>query len=339
MNNNEFNMEMNSFLDELVREIPYERIKALSNNIRDKYRDKESKGKDYEITTLEEAYTYGIYRMTQTSMVIKRVLDELIDAQIDTNIASILDIGAGTGASLLPISETFEDFKITLLEEQKSMIHVLEKTIKYLNLEDRTNIIHKEAENFKKDSYDLVLASYMLNELTEEELKDFSNTLIDVTKKHLILIVPGTPDFFKKLEFIKVILIEKGFKIIAPCIGTHPCHLGKDDWCHFSQRVERSSTLRRIKEGEMSYEDEKFSYCILTKEEYPTHEESQANEGNNTQLDKEHRIIRHPFYGKGTVDLLLCNLRDINSTKITKGRNKDIYKEVRKLKWGDKFIF
>ena len=58
----------------------------------------------------------------------------------------------------------------------------------------------------------------------------------------------------------------------------------KDDWCHFAQRLERTSLHRHLKSGELGYEDAKFSYMVAAKEEVAR---------------VKARIIRHPLIGKG----------------------------------------
>ena len=90
------------------------------------------------------------------------------------------------------------------------------------------------------------------------------------------------------------------------------------DWCHFSQRVERSAAHRRAKGGTMGYEDEKFSYVIFSKRPAPP---SGA------------RILRHPYKGLGFVQLSLCTQAGLAKVTIPK-KDKEAYKRARKARWG-----
>ncbi len=58
-------------------------------------------------------------------------------------------------------------------------------------------------------------------------------------------------------------LIESGRVIVAPCPHQAACPMppGKD-WCHFGARVNRSALHRKVKDADLSYEDEKFSYVV-----------------------------------------------------------------------------
>jgi ribosomal protein RSM22 (predicted rRNA methylase) len=136
-----------------------------------------------------------------------------------------------------------------------------------------------------------------------------------------VIIEPGTPAGYQRILKIRDILIQKGAKLIAPCPHAALCPLKAPDWCHFFARIERSSLHRRIKNGELNYEDEKFSYLIFTKE-------------NVTSLF-ESRILRHPKINKGHVNVTLCsNNKEIIQEIITK-KNKEKYKNIKKCDWGD----
>jgi ribosomal protein RSM22 (predicted rRNA methylase) len=95
------------------------------------------------------------------------------------------------------------------------------------------------------------------------------------------------------------------------------------DWCHFSQRIERTSQHRQLKGGELGYEDEKFSYVVGAK---------------NTSISAGSRIVRHPGKHSGHVQLALCTPHcRIENRTITRS-NKEAYKRARKAEWGDTWL-
>ena len=93
----------------------------------------------------------------------------------------------------------------------------------------------------------------------------------------------------------------------------------KDDWCHFAQRLERTSLHRSLKSGELGYEDEKFSYMVAAHQEVAR---------------VPARIIRHPLIGKGHIKLELCTPAGIVSETVTRS-DKENFRLARHAKWGD----
>jgi ribosomal protein RSM22 (predicted rRNA methylase) len=92
------------------------------------------------------------------------------------------------------------------------------------------------------------------------------------------------------------------------------------DWCHFAERIERSSLHRRLKQGALGYEDEKFSYLIVAKEPH-----SLPNA----------RIVRHPQHHSGHTGLTLCTSKGSLEAMTVSRRTPELYKRVRKAEWGD----
>ena len=95
---------------------------------------------------------------------------------------------------------------------------------------------------------------------------------------------------------------------------------GTRDWCHFAQRLERTSAHRQAKTASLAYEDEKFSYLVACRA---------------TVAPAVSRIVRHPRKHGGHVQLTLCT-RDGGLQALTVARSEGpAYKLARQAEWGD----
>jgi ribosomal protein RSM22 (predicted rRNA methylase) len=91
------------------------------------------------------------------------------------------------------------------------------------------------------------------------------------------------------------------------------------DWCHFSQRLSRSRTHKHLKGAELSYEDERFSYVVLSR--LPL----------SQRLS---RVLAEPQVTKVAVTAKLCTAEGVHLANIPH-RNKDSYKQAKRWRWGD----
>ena len=268
------------------------------------------------LTEQEEAVAYSISRMPATYCAVYSVLQHVLEIN-NEEISSMLDVGAGTGAATWAINELINLDKITCLEREKVMINTGKELMKNTKLKDTE---WKEFDILKddiKEKTDIVVTSYMINELKEKE-----NAILKLwkaTEKILVIIEPGTPAGFKNIMQAREILLQQGAKIIAPCSHQGKCGLPKDDWCSFYVRVARTGIQRLSKKGELGYEDEKFSYIAFSK--------TQENNGKD-------RILRHPQIRQGHIKIKLCTSNGIEERTITK-KDGQIYKQAKKLDAGD----
>jgi len=137
----------------------------------------------------------------------------------------------------------------------------------------------------------------------------------------LVIIEPGSPAGFAVVRNLRDHLLGLGARMVAPCPGEGLCPMPSGDCCHFGQRVERTSLHRRMKEGALGYEDEKFSYVALAKKEIRR---------------AEARIIRRPEHSPGLVQLVLCAGDQVRADRITR-RNPVLFRAARKAEWGDEW--
>ena len=167
---------------------------------------------------------------------------------------------------------------------------------------------------------DIVLTSYMINELPEQEREKAVLKLWQATDKLMVVIEPGTPEGFKNILNIRNLIKEQGGYIVAPCCCNDGCPIKENDWCAFYARVARSSIHRQAKGGNLGYEDEKFSYIAFSK--MPV------------EITGE-RILRHPQINSGFVKVKLCTADGIQEKTYSK-KDGEIYKKIKKLDAGEK---
>lgn len=237
---------------------------------------------------------------------------------------SILDLGAGPGTATLAALNLWPKLKIAILVEHHAAMSRFSKgLLNSLNLETRFEHHQKDITSFSSPKeYDLVTLGYVLGELNQEQQLAALKKAWDATKEFLVITMPGTPHDYQTLMFARDFLIQNKGYTIAPCPHRNKCPLQEtNDWCHFSIRLSRTKSHKRAKKGELSYEDEKFSYLIISKKE---------TDQNFT------RILRKPIKRPGHILLDLCTADAIKRETVTKSQ-KDIYKNASKKIWGDEW--
>ncbi len=93
----------------------------------------------------------------------------------------------------------------------------------------------------------------------------------------------------------------------------------KKPWCHFSVRVDRTSLHRKIKEGQLGYEDEKFCYVVLSKTSLCTGLQ---------------RIVKTPLKLSGHLRFTLCTNEGLVEKVVSKKEGEG-FKKAKKLEWGE----
>ena len=205
----------------------------------------------------------------------------------------------------------FDDVDVSLFERDKNMIDVFDKfetgkTVQRFDfLRDNINV-----------KADLVMSNYVFSELTEEGRKLALEKMLNCSNNYVLIVDTGTPRTYENFMIIKKIVFDMGCKVIAPC-QSEKCGL-KNDYCQFFARVERSSLLKLSKSAELSFEDEKYFYLLISK-----------NDAINTEFEK--RVIRRPQIKTNFIELRLCSNDGISDEKFTK-KDKESYKQAKKIK-------
>ncbi len=225
---------------------------------------------------------------------------------------SLLDLGAGPGTVMWAASELLPEIEqFTLIEKDAGLADLGKRLASHLK---QASWQIQDLEQGEWTPHDLVVFSYSIGELKARE-KVLQKAWQAATKM-LLIIEPGTPAGFERIRSLRSQLIALGGHMIAPCPHMGPCPMSGGDWCHFSERVERSSLHRRLKGGSLGYEDEKFSYIVFAKEPYPLNIS---------------RVLRHPLKRTGHVTLSLCTKEGLKQVTISKKMSH--YKEAKKLEW------
>lgn len=169
--------------------------------------------------------------------------------------------------------------------------------------------------------YELVIASYMLNELDAAARDALLERLWAATSGVLLIIEPGTPECFAQLRRARTRILALGGHIAAPCPHERDCPLAPGDWCHFTCRVARSRLHRQLKGGDAPFEDEKFSYMAFARADC---------------RPCAARVRRHPIIESGRVTLELCAAPGLETRRVTR-RDGALFKAARKADCGDAF--
>jgi len=171
----------------------------------------------------------------------------------------------------------------------------------------------------RADAADLVIASYMIGEIGDAERESLAGLLWAKTRDTLLVVEPGTPAGYARIIALRAQLIADGAHVAAPCPHDGKCPLQAPDWCHFTQRLQRSRAHKQIKGVELPFEDEKFAYVALTRAQV---------------AERPSRVLAQPAVTKVEIAAKLCTPEGLVLSKVPR-RAKADYASARRWRWGD----
>jgi len=260
---------------------------------------------------------YLATRMPAIYSVCQAVFSHLHNHQSTIN--SVLDLGAGPGtASLASLSAFTSLAELTLVDRNPGFLKYAQGLLR--DYPQKLEYHQQDLATFKPSyKYDLVVCSYALNELSKNDVAHVIDQAWQATGQFLALIEPGTPTGFSLLKAARQQLLNADAFLVAPCPHHSTCSLSDKDWCHFSERIERSPRHRQVKGGTLPYEDEKYTFLIASRHPVPR---------------AKRRIIKRPIKNSGHVIFDLCTEMGVKREIVTKSK-KERYALARHKRWGD----
>lgn len=279
-----------------------------------------SGGGSTEIRTESDALAYALARMPATYAAVTACLNAITEIVPDFLPASLLDCGAGPGTASWAATQAFDALHdLTLLDANPALralaLHLSDEIARPLRYE-LGDIFNSLA---KTDFADLVIASYMIGEVSDARRATLADALWTKTQDTLLVVEPGTPAGTARILALRARLIAQGAHVIAPCPHDDTCPLASPDWCHFVRRLPRSRAHMALKSAEVPFEDEKFSYIALSR---------------RPVAPRPSRVLAQPDVTKIAVTAKLCTPDGVEIETVPK-RDKEAYRRFKKRDWGD----
>jgi ribosomal protein RSM22 (predicted rRNA methylase) len=315
--------ELKAALDGKLRGFSRSDAAGRAASISKTYRDGGGSGA---IRSETDALAYALARMPATYAAVTASLNALVEIRPDFAPKSLLDVGAGPGTATWAAAEAFLSLqRFTLLDANDALRALaLGLVTDSFRLRDASyERGEARAALTRADTADLVVASYMIGELGEAEQRALAELMWEKTQDTLLVVEPGTPAGYARIIALRERLITQGAHVAAPCPHDGKCPLEPPDWCHFTQRLQRSRAHKQVKGAELPFEDERFSYVALTRAPV---------EGRRPS-----RVLAQPAVSKVEITAKLCTTDGLSFTKAPR-RAKAEYASARRWRWGDAVV-
>ena len=292
-----------------------ERSAAISKN----YRDGGGSGT---IRSETDALAYALARMPATYAAVTASLNALCEVRPDFAPITLLDIGAGPGTATWAAAQAFSTLQdFTLLDANEALrtlaLDLVRESYRLRELQYERG--EARGALIKADAADLVVASYVIGELGAAEQSALAALMWEKTRDTLLVVEPGTPAGYARIIALRERLIAAGAHVAAPCPHDGTCPLQAPDWCHFTQRLQRSRAHKQVKGAELPFEDERFAYVALTRE---------------PPKIRPSRVLAQPTVSKVEITAKLCTPDGLVLSR-TPRRAKADYALARRWRWGD----
>ena len=314
--------ELRAALDAKLEGFSRQDAAARASAISRTYREGGNSGA---IASGADALAYALARMPATYAAVIASLNALREIRPDFAPRSLLDIGAGPGTASWAAAKAFPMLASFALLDANPALRALA-----LQLAAESSRLAAASYRLGQarallanaESADLVIASYLIGELGESERRDLIDAAWAKAHDTLVIVEPGTPAGYARIIAARAQLIASAAHVAAPCPHDRACPLQAPDWCHFAQRLPRSRAHMQMKAAEVPFEDEKFSYVMLTRTPPAEHPS---------------RVLAPPIVGKAEVTAKLCTPKGLAIAKVPR-RDKAAYARARRWTWGDAVI-
>jgi ribosomal protein RSM22 (predicted rRNA methylase) len=320
----ELPFELQQALTKTLSTIPPQRLSRAAEQLSQRYRAGGATSSEALVASADDVLAYAAHRMPATYAALSAIMTEAA-ALCAIEPRTMLDVGSGTGAALWAASACWPSLEhVQCVEGNQGMLTLgrqLASQSQHLAITNATWRRVDLAAQWAIPTADLVTAGYLFNELAAATRGRLIKDLWDATRQLLLIVEPGTPAGFEFVREARAALIAAGAHVIAPCPHNEACPMAGGDWCHFAQRLVRPPFQRRVKGAELGYEDEKFSYVAVARTP-------------GTPIAA--RVLRHPRYLPGRVELQLCTADGLQQRTVTKS-DREAYRKARDVSWGDSF--
>jgi ribosomal protein RSM22 (predicted rRNA methylase) len=290
-----------------------------------------------------DALAYALARMPATYAAVVASLNALREIRPQFTPGSLLDVGAGPGTATWAAAQAFESLDAFSAIDANPALRslALDLAADEARLNGLSYVQHEAAAGLHNaaESADLVLASYIIDELSADRQAALADLMWAATRDTLVVVEPGTPAGYRRILDLRRRLVAQGAHVIAPCPHDGECPLmllsseagisrednaskqkAVPDWCHFVQRLPRSRAHKQIKGVQLPFEDEKFSYVALARTPAP---------------QRPARVLAPPLVTKAAMRIKLCRPDGSAGVATFPRRDKAAYSRMRRVGWGD----
>ena len=300
--------------------VPESELRRASVRLTESYR---AESTPRGMATASDRLAYLAVRFPATFAAVRSVLGEAAERVHGFSPRTVLDLGAGPGTAVWAASEIFPSLSAAELVERDHGLIKLGQEIATAAPEEWIRGARWKSDDLRTwnsaTKFDLIISSYAIGELGRGERSRILRRAWESCSGILVLVEPGTRKGFGTIAGARDELIALGARLAAPCPHEMECPMKTSgDWCHFSVRVERTAEHRRLKQGDLGYEDEKFSYVVFSR--LPV-------------KPAQSRVVRHPLRYGGHTKLQLCAAEGLKERTVTRSE-KDLYRKVKRTDWG-----
>jgi ribosomal protein RSM22 (predicted rRNA methylase) len=299
-------------LDEESERFPFRDLAAAAGALSRSYRG--SPASPQRPFTSIEALAYALTRMPATYAAARFVF-----SKISSQPRVVLDIGAGAGAIAWAAAAQWTNLeRIICLERDAEMAAWARTLLRRATFPIPFEFLTADAVTLRPmPSCDIAVFSYSLGEFPAPHRAPGIVAAFRAASHAVVVLEPGSQAGFAVLRDARATLINQGAAIAAPCPHSSACPMPSGDWCHFAARLERGALLRRLKASRLSYEDEKFSYTVATRQA-PTPDDAV--------------VIRRPVQRPGLIELSLCTPAGLTQIRVRK--RDPLWHAARHASWG-----